>query len=234
MSKPAARRPGQAFLTQVSEYLVEPDRSVRRRARRSAMTGEFAALSNIPLAPGTLCDVPTFVPKNERLELPALDFMTDFKKVNPVTISKDVTLEQALTKMKTAGVRLLLVVDDREQVIGLITARDVQGEKPVELAQTSGMPRAQIRVEHIMTAQPNITALNMLSVRNARVGHIVETLWQLERQHMLVVQIDGETGGQSIRGLFSSSQIAKQLGLQPSPEMAVAHSLAEMVSNLGQ
>lgn len=196
------------------------------------MPNEFAALSNIPLAAGTNCHTPTHVPRNERLDLPALDFMTDFRRVTPVTTTKDVTIEVALEKMKTAGVRLLLVVDEHEQLVGLVTARDIQGEKPIEFAQSSALPRAQILVGHIMTAQPDITALNLLSVRNARVGHIIETLRRLDRQHTLVVEVDGEDGGQKIRGLFSTSQIAKQLGLQPSPQMAAAHSLAEIVHEL--
>ena len=197
------------------------------------MASEFAALSNIPLVPGTTYHAPAQVPKSERLDLPALDFMTDFRRITPVTTSKEVTIEAALDKMKTVGVRLLLVVDERERVVGLVTSRDIQGEKPIEFAESSGLPRAEILVDHIMTRQADITALNLLSVRNARVGHIIETLRRLERQHMLVVEVDSERDRQTIRGLFSTSQIAKQLGLQPSAEMPVAHSLAEIVRELG-
>jgi CBS domain containing-hemolysin-like protein len=197
------------------------------------MASEFAALSNIPLVPGTTCHGPAQVPKSERLDLPALDFMTDFRRITPVTTGKEITIEAALEKMKTVSVRLLLVVDERERVVGLVTSRDIQGEKPIEFAESSGLPRAEILVDHIMTRQPDITALNLLSVRNARVGHIIETLRRLERQHMLVVEVDSERGRQTIRGLFSTSQIAKQLGLQPSAEMPVAHSLAEIVRELG-
>ena len=85
-----------------------------------------------------------------------------------------------------------------------------------------------------MTRQSEINAFNLLSVRNARVGHVVETLRQLERQHILVVEADPSSGEQSVRGLFSSSQIAKQLGVQATPELAVAHSMAEMVREFSQ
>ena len=42
----------------------------------------------------------------------------------------------------------------------------------------------------IMTPQSAATVLNLVSVRNAQVGHIIETFRQLERQHMLVVDVD--------------------------------------------
>ena len=197
------------------------------------MASDFPPISSITLAAGTRCLVPAHVPRSKRLELPALDFMTDFLQVTPVTVGKGAGIEAALERMKSAGVRLLLVVDDSERVIGLVTARDIQGEKPVEIAQSGRLQRSEILVEHIMTPQSDIQAFNLLSVRNAQVGHVVETLRRLERQHMLVVEVDQANGAQSVRGLFSSSQIAKQLGLQATPELAVAHSLAEMVRELG-
>ena len=53
----------------------------------------------------------------------------------------------------------------------------------------------------------------MLSVRNAQVGHIVATLQALARQHALVVDVDPKTKAHCVRGIFSTTQISKQLGV---------------------
>ncbi len=54
--------------------------------------------------------------------------------------------------------------------------------------------------------------LDMEDVRRARVGQIVATLKESARQHALVVDRDGG-GRQRVRGMFSLTQIARQLGV---------------------
>ena len=138
-------------------------------------------------------------------------------------------IDEALERMKSAGVRLLLVIDEADKIIGLITAADIQGERPVELVQEDRVPRSQISVRMLMTAQPDIVALKMENVQYAQVGDIVESLKQLESQHVLVVDSDSETGQQLVCGLFSMSQISKLMGRGHTESTKTAHSLAEVV-----
>ena len=173
----------------------------------------FTTLSHIGLAPGTRVAHPPELPRLVHLDSPALDVMTDFRVVHPVTTAPYVTIDEALETMKVKGVRLLLVTDDTDAVVGIITAKDIQGEKPIKLAQESRITHSDIKVEAIMTPQSQIEVLNLLSVRNVQVGTIVATLQALARQHALVVEVDPETKAQTVRGVFSTSQISKQLGV---------------------
>ena len=68
----------------------------------------------------------------------------------------------------------------------------------------------------------------MLSVRNAQVGHIVATLKALARQHALVVEVDAQSKEQRVRGIFSTSQISKQLGVNAAEVVARDATLAEI------
>jgi len=119
------------------------------------------------------------------------------------------------------------------EVVGIITANDIMGERPIKILGETRVTRADIKVSTIMTAQPDIPVLDMMSVRNAQVGHIIETLHQLERQHVLVVEADRETKAQRIVGMFSTSQIGKLLGRNVRDEVIPAHSLAEIVRQIG-
>lgn len=197
------------------------------------MKPDFAALSHVSLAPGTPHEHPPELPEIVHLDSPALEVMTDFKFVRPVTIQPQVPIDAALEKMKTAGVRLLLVIDEDRHIIGLITARDIQGERPIKIVQETRVPRSELLVERIMTPQSDIIGLNMVSVRNAQVGHIIETLRQLERQHILVVEIDEGSRQQRVRGMFSTSQIGRQLGVNVTSSVVPAHSLAEIRHEIG-
>ncbi len=193
----------------------------------------FASISHVSLQPGTTYVKPPAPPEIVHMENPAIDVMTDFEVVHAVTVRPETSIDDALEHMKTSGVRLLLVTSDEDQVIGLVTANDIRGERPIKIVQESRIPRSKVDVKTIMTGQESIIALNMISVRNAKVGHVVETLNQLKRQHILVVEIDEQTKAQRLRGLFSTSQISKQLGRNVAPERGAAQSLAEIQHDIG-
>lgn len=197
------------------------------------MKEKFLARHQIPLKPGTTYDRPPQPPELIRPDNPATDVMTDFDYVHPVTVSPNISIDDALELMKTAGVRLLLVTNEQQSIIGLITARDIQGDRPIRILEESRAERASITVEMIMTPQSQITALDMRSVEDAQVGHIIETLNQMERQHMLVVEVDPSSGAQSVCGMFSTSQIGKQMLQNVTEDIPAAHSFAEIVRDIG-
>jgi len=197
------------------------------------MLRNFKPRYSIPLQSGVPIRRPSDPHGWVRMDDPALSVFTDFLVVPPRTVEPHVPIDRALSQMKRQKVRLLLVVDEREEVIGVVTAKDIQGEKPIKLIQTTRVQRSALTVRDVMTPQAQMSALNMISVQDAQVGHIVATLQQLERQHALVVDVDEGTGRQVIRGMFSTSQIQKQMHRDDLEEIPPAHSLAEIVKNVG-
>ena len=199
------------------------------------MKHELVALSYTPLREQTTYLRPPEPPVLVHLDDPALHVMTDFRYVKPVTVDVGVAIDDALEKMKTSGVRLLLVTGGEDEILGMVTAADIQGDKPIKLAQESRLPRSQMKVEMIMDSPSDIPVLNAVSVRNATVGHIVSILKHLERQHILVVEVDEESGSQKVSGLFSTSQISRQLWRDVSDDITASHqpSLTEIVHGNG-
>lgn len=195
------------------------------------MKGDFKARYSIPLAPNTTFSRPKPAADWVDLDNPAIDVMTDFNVVEPKTINPETAIDDALEQMKKQGVRLLLVIDEQKEIIGVITAKDIQGEKPIKIVQETQAARAEIRVKDIMTPQPLISVLNMVSVQEAQVGHIVQTLHELKRQHTLVVEVD-ERAKQIVRGMFSTSQINKQMHTQTDDDITPADTFAEIVRNV--
>ena len=84
----------------------------------------------------------------------------------------------------------------------------------------------------MMTPQEILEVLDLAAVRAAKVGHVVATLRQAGRQHALVVEHDGE-GRQSVRGVFSATQIARQLGVAI-PTSEVARTFSEIEAQLAR
>jgi len=177
------------------------------------MLKTYPALSSATLSPGTGFAYPVHaLPEKVSLDDPAFNVMTDLERVSAVLIRPDDSIDEANRRMIQRGVRLLLVVDGERAVVGLITANDILGEKPMQVITQRGGRRQDIVVRDIMTPQHQLEVLDMREVAHARVGHIVATLKEAARQHALVADVDAN-GRQRVRGLFSLTQIARQLGL---------------------
>ncbi|MDT3734633.1 MAG: CBS domain-containing protein [Denitratisoma sp.] len=150
--------------------------------------------------------------RSVRLDSPALEVMTDLKRVQAVTIGPDATLVAVNKAMMRNTVRSLLVADERRCILGIITSTDTMGEKPMQVVLERGIRHEEVLVRDIMTSRDRLEVLDMEAVRAAEVGHVVATLKWTGRQHALVAEEDA-SGRQMIRGIFSASQIARQLGM---------------------
>lgn len=162
----------------------------------------------------------------------ALCVMTDFRKVPVATVGPDATLGQATDEMIARGVRLLIVVES-ERVLGLITARDTQGERPVQIVRERGGRYDDLRVRDLMAPLEAMDLLELGRVMHAEVGDVVSTLKNWGRQHALVGEKDPTTGATRIRGVFSATQIGRQLGLQVQT-FDVAHTFADIQAALSK
>jgi CBS-domain-containing membrane protein len=196
------------------------------------MNKGFSALASHPLKPGSGFAMPTQVlPQNLTLNAPAINVMTDLRSISVVVVRAMTTLEKANAKMIRYGVRTLLVLDDADKVAGLLTASDVLGEKPVRFLQQVGGTHADILVRDVMTIQRELKVLKLDDVMKSSVGDILTTLKEAGRQHAIAVEENAE-GVQTVRGLFSATQIARQLGVQLKTA-EVAKIFAEIEASIG-
>ncbi|MGH8673961.1 MAG: CBS domain-containing protein [Burkholderiales bacterium] len=177
------------------------------------------------------------------LESPAAAVMTDLSRASPATIRPQAPIGGANQFMIARGVRLLLVVDERETVVGVITAVDVLGERGMQVAIERRTKRDELSVADLMTPASGVEVLALSDVEGARVGHVLETLRRSGRQHALVVDqdvvpargpLDKPLRRAMVRGIFSLSQIARQLGVALQTGGEVARTFSEIESALGR
>ena len=167
------------------------------------------------------------LPAKVTLESPAIMTMTDLRQVGALTIEPNVSIEWALKRMREGGVRLLLVINHDDDVVGLITATDIQGEKPLRLLQNLHLRHAEIPVRDIMTPRDRLEFISMEDVLKASVGNVLETLRRIGRRHALVYDRDHQSGRAAIRGIFSATRLSGQLGVVFEP-IEVARSFADV------
>ena len=162
---------------------------------------------------------------------PAIEAMTDFLRTNAVMIGADDSIVEANARMISRGVRLLMVSGADETVLGLITARDILGEKPLQIAQARGCKRDDLKVADLMTPIGNVDTLYLNEVLNVRVIDILDALKHLGRQHILVEDVDPTTGLPRVRGMFSATHIGRLLGV-PVLGFELASTFAEIEAAL--
>lgn len=139
-------------------------------------------------------------------ESSALEIFTDFRFHKPLVIFQGVSVYEAERRMRRAHVKLMLVVDSRDEFVGTISAADLE-EQNLMLYVSRGHDREELRVSDLMLSRSEIQALDFDRLAGARICDVVETLKQKGRQHCLVVDSENH----HIRGLISSSDIARRL-----------------------
>lgn len=173
----------------------------------------YRPLPKIPVS-ATGCHLrEAFNPPTVDVDSAAVLVMTDLSQVPSATVMADATLDEANHSMLARGVRLLLVVGESNDIVGLVTTGDILGEKPVLVAQKGQCKRSDLRISDVMVPVDRMDALAIEDVKKACVGNIVASLKSEGRVHAIVVGQE-PNGKQSLLGIFSASQIARQLGVQ--------------------
>lgn len=200
------------------------------------MSREYAALP-LSLVPSGIgyCAPEQKLAARVQIDDRAIEAITDLMRVSAVIIRPTDTIDEADQRMKQRGVRLLLVANAAREVVGVITAADILGDKPMRFVEANGVRHQDILVRDIMTPQEQMEAIDMQQVESSRVGHVVATLRATGRQHALVVESDGAQG-RRVRGIFSATQLARQLGVdvQSIHAAGIAHTFAEIEATLGR
>lgn len=188
------------------------------------MTSDYVPLTLKPLArPARLADLPT--PSRVGLDAPAESVMTDLREVRAGYISPERSVTEAQAAMTGRGVRLLFVLDDAREIVGVLTMTDLAGEKVVRFMQDRGMARGDVTVGDVMTPARELQAVSLAQVKAMRVGHVVATLKTTGRQHITVAD------GNCVCGVFSTQRIARQLGIA-FDTFAVASTFSEIEAAL--
>jgi len=190
------------------------------------MERTYPPLASRPMARTTYQQPVMPRPARVGLDAAAIDVMTDFRRVRAITVPATVSMDYASERMRANRVHLLLVTDERNTIIGLITSTDIEGERPLVRMREFGVRREELSVADIMTPGERIEVIEMADVARARVGHVVATLKAVGRKHAMIVDRD-DAGRSIVRGLFAASQIGLQLG-EPFDPAEIARSFADV------
>ncbi|MGB4811343.1 MAG: CBS domain-containing protein [Methylophilaceae bacterium] len=140
----------------------------------------------------------------------AISVMTDFHWHTSVTVSENSTIDAAVDHMKHTGVRCAFVTDGKlSAVIGMITAYDISGEKPVQQMLSTNTRHADILVKDVMQNIADWKSVNLEDIKLANVADVLKVFNEADVTHIPVMETrDGEL---RLRGLLSSAKVKRLL-----------------------
>ncbi len=106
--------------------------------------------------------------RKRRIALRVSDLMT----TPPVTINRDATIEEAATRMYENRVGSVLVVDEEEKLVGIVTERDIL-YAVVKGKVGRGLPVWDIMTDNPITARPDEPLIEAIErMREANIRHL--------------------------------------------------------------
>ena len=178
------------------------------------MTKNYAPIPQMVLTQPTAITEPSHCHVAEIHEdSSAFKVMSNLKLMSPASTTDLSCLKEANQQMVERSVRMLFVVDDEQQLIGLVTQNDLLGEKPIQHMQRHRCATHDILVKDVMTPIEQIKTLDYSDIERAKVGDILATLKQSGQEHALIADYQDD-GSLSICGIFSLAHINKMMNSQ--------------------
>ncbi|QIV94557.1 CBS domain-containing protein [Allofrancisella frigidaquae] len=147
------------------------------------------------------------------LESPAVNVFRDFKEHRALTITGDAPLQEVKQKLFDNHKDFILVINSDNQVTGTIGLHYLESTALQKTAQETGVKITELTADDIKLRISNVNAIPHSMIKDAKIGHILNTLMNTSYHHIVVYDEDSKNE-QYIRGYFSFSHIKRKLGLE--------------------
>ncbi|QRV24105.1 CBS domain-containing protein [Marinomonas foliarum] len=146
--------------------------------------------------------------ENINIYSPAVTVFTDFQKAGPRVIESNTRADELVQLMRKEHVRMKIVVDADNHFVGIVSLEDLSEDVFIKQV-ANGFDRSELMVADLMRSKEVLLALSYTSLQHSDIESLLFSQRNNKLQHLLV--IDEET--KAIRGLVSSSDVARQLRL---------------------
>ena len=142
------------------------------------------------------------------MNTPALDVFTDYMHYRPLVVEDTMPASRCEDLMRKSHIKLMLVVDTNEHLLGMVDLADLMGPKLQKLVGPD-RPISQISVHELMTPSSELKVIDYQDLQNATVGDLVETL-KLEHCPYILV---ADPPRNEVRGVISASELGHRLNV---------------------
>ena len=172
----------------------------------------LAEFQLLPLNP--IIGAPPLLPQAHQkatLTDPALSQLIDLRLAPCVTVDQHDGIAATLHVMQRARVRMAFVSGLSGELVGLVTADELQGERPLLRAMADHIGIEELTLDQVMAPLNEWLVVDAWQIEHSRLGNVAATMREHGLRYLLVVQ-RGEDSTE-LRGLISARQLEQVLGI---------------------
>jgi CBS domain containing-hemolysin-like protein len=144
------------------------------------------------------------------LQSPALSIFTDFKHSAPMVLDADTPALEALDMLQHEHSSLKLVVDHREELVGLISTKQLTPQNVMQHV-SKDVKAKDLVVADLMRPRDQIIGLSYEQIEHCCIGDVLHTLQHNGEEFCVVIDRESH----HIRGVISAQDIANRLHIAP-------------------
>ena len=140
------------------------------------------------------------------LDSNALECVMDFSRVTPLVVTPNLSPSEAAELMAKTHTALEVVVDERDNFIGVVSFNDLQSQEVMKKV-ANGYSREELTISDFMKPKNKLKAFDTVELANATVADIVARLKGSGQAYCLVI----DRAYHQIQGIISVADIEARL-----------------------
>lgn len=149
----------------------------------------------------------------------ASKLLKDFTRQAPVTARSSREIQEVKKTLDVSGETFCVVINRNDEVVGILTLKDLIGSWPMSLANQRGSTVADIVARDVMRPVWSMPTIEIGKLQDLKIDELITIFKGLHSDYLLVM--DAAAVGaeeQVIRGLLSADDLSRRLGIRVNPD----------------
>ena len=149
----------------------------------------------------------------------ASELLKDFTRQAPVIARSSREIQEVKKTLDVSGETFCVVINRNDEVVGIVTLKDLIGSWPMSLANQRGSTIADIVARDIMRPVWSLPTIELGKLQDLKIDELITIFKGLHSDYLLVmdtVAVGAEE--QVICGLLSADELSRRLGIRVTPD----------------
>ena len=149
----------------------------------------------------------------------ASELLKDFTRQAPVIVRSSREIQEVKKTLDVSGETFCVVINRNDEVVGILTLKDLIGSWPMSLANQRGSTIADIVARDIMRPVWRLPTIELGNLQDLKIDELIAIFKGLHSDYLLVmdtVAVGAEE--QVICGLLSADDLSRRLGIRVNPD----------------
>lgn len=149
----------------------------------------------------------------------ASELLKDFSRQTPVIVRSSREIQEVKKTLDVSGETFCVVINRNDEVVGILTLKDLIGSWPMSLASQRGSTISDIVARDVMRPAWSLPTIELGKLQDLQIDELITIFKGLHSDYLLVmdtVAVGAEA--QVICGLLSADELSRRLGIRVDPD----------------